>query len=243
MHWCLGIRGSGSTWVFNAVRTVALALTPDRPVLGSYIVTHADLSAPDGPTLESNEHLVIVKSHETDEAAATELGEHAQAVWISIRDPRDCVASLLQYHGLAFDTALRDVERDARFCARFTTHPGARVLRYEAGFIDDPATLDLFAADFGGVLAAADRARIFAASRRSEIEAFIEQLDQLPTTVWPSPGNAVDTVTQWHNHHANRTGEIGRWRHTLTQLQAATVELRLGDWMSAFGYQAELVFS
>jgi len=236
MHWCLGIRGSGSTWVFNAVRKVALALAPDRPVLGPYIVRHAEL-----PSLDDMTRLVIVKSHETDEAAAAELSEYAQAVWISIRDPRDCVASLMQYHGLAFDTALRDVEQDARFCDRFTTHPRARVLRYEAGFVDEPATLDRIAAGFGGVLAAPDRARIFAETRRPAIEAFIEQLDQLPTAVRPSPGNLVDTVTQWHNHHANRTGEIGRWRHMLTQPQAAAIELRLGDWMNAFGYPAELV--
>jgi hypothetical protein len=241
MHWCLGIRGSGSTWVFNAVRNVALALAPDRSILGSYIVSHAELPPLGDPALDDNQRLMIVKSHETDEAAAAELSEHAQAVWVSIRDPRDCVASLVQYHGLAFDAALRDVEQDARFCARFAAHPRACVLRYEAGFIDDPATLDLIATGFGGVLAASDRAHIFAVSRRPEIEAFIEQLDQLPTAVRPSPGNLVDTVTQWHNHHANRTGEVGRWRHTLSQPQAAMVELRLGDWMNAFGYQAELV--
>ena len=238
MHWCLGIRGSGSTWVFNVVRKVALALAPDRPVLGAYVVRYAELPAPD-----DQEHLVLVKSHETDEAAAAELSERAQAIWISIRDPRDCVASLVQYHGLAFASALRDVEKDARYCARFATHPRAHMLRYEAGFIDDPATLDRIAAGLGGVLAASDRARLFAVSRRSEIEAFIAQLDQLPTAVRPSPGNLVDTVTQWHNHHANWTGEIGRWRRTLTQPQAAAVELRLGDWMSAFGYPTELVLS
>ncbi len=237
MHWCLGIRGSGSTWVFNAVRKIALALAPDRPVVGPYIVRHAEL-----PVLDDTAHLVIVKTHITDEAAATELSEHAQAIWISIRDPRDCVASLVQYHDLAFDTALRDVEQDARFCARFTTHPRARVLRYEAGFADDPTTLDRVAAGFGGVLAAADRARIFAETRRPAIEAFIGQLDKLPTAVRPDPNDLVDTVTQWHNHHANRTGEIGRWRRMLTPPQAAAIELRLGDCMNSLGYPTELVF-
>jgi len=236
MHWCLGIRGSASTWVFNAVRKIALAVVPDRPVLGLYIVRHAEL-----PALDDTAHLVIVKSHETDEAAAAALSEHAQAVWISIRDPRDCVASLVQYHGLAFRTALRDVEQDARFCARFTTHPRARVLRYEAGFADEPATLDRIAAGFGGALAAFDRERIFAETRRPAIEAFIEQLGKLPTAVRPGPNDLVDTVTQWHNFHANRTGETGRWRRMLAQPQAATIELRLGDWMNAFGYPTELV--
>jgi hypothetical protein len=235
MHWCLGLRGSGSTWVFNAVRKVALALDPERPVLGPYIVRHADL-----PSFNEIAPLIIVKSHETDEAAAEELGRSALAIWISIRDPRDCVTSLIQYHGLAFDTALRTVQQNARFCARFRTHPYARVLRYEAGFTDQPETLDIIAEGFEDVLAVSDRDRIFAETRRSAIEAFIEQLDTIPTAVRPSPGNLVDTVTKWHNHHANRTGEIGRWRHMLTRSQATEIEQRLGDWMTAFDYPIEL---
>jgi hypothetical protein len=238
MHWCLGIRGSGSTWVFNVVRKVALVLAPDRPILGPYVVRHVDL-----PELDDTAHLVIVKSHETDQAAAAALNDHAEAIWISIRDPRDCVASWVQYHDVPFEMALQSVKRDALFCARFTTHPRARLLRYEAGFTDEPATLDRIAAGFGGALTTSDRERIFAETRRPAIDAFIEQLDKLPTAVRPGPNDLVDIVTQWHSHHAHRTGEIGRWRHVLTQPQAAAIELQFEDWMGVFGYPTELVCS
>lgn len=234
MHWCLGIRSSGSTWVFNAVRKIALTLVPERPILGPYIVRHADL-----PELADLVPLVIAKSHETDEAASVELSKHAEAIWISIRDPRDCVASLVQHHSLDFDTALQNVKRDARFCMRFVAHPRSCVLRYEAGFADNPATLDRIAAGFGGVLSASDRERIFAETRRPAIEAFIEQLDKLPTALRPSPNDLVDPVTKWHRHHANRTGEIGRWRRMLTPPQAAAIEQQLGDWMNSFSYAPE----
>jgi hypothetical protein len=235
MHWCLGLRGSGSTWLFNAVRKVALALAPERQILGPYVVRCTDLVS-----LDDAERLVIVKSHETDEAAAAELSKHAKAIWISIRDPRDCVTSLMQYHGAAFDAALRTVDANARFCTRFASDPHARVLRYESGFADDMATLDLIAIGLGGVLAADDRERIFAETRRTAVEAFIKDLDTLPTAVRPSPGNLVDTVTKWHNHHANRTGEIGRWRQILSHGQVAQIERRLGDWMDSVGYPAKL---
>lgn len=233
MHWCLGLRGSGSTWVFNAVRKVALAFAPDKVVLGPYVTNLADL-----PGSDEIAQTVIVKSHETDNESAENLSKSAQAVWISIRDPRDCVTSLVQYHRLEFDTALRSVARNADFCARFTTHPNAHLFRYESGFADEPATLDIIAARFGGVLAVPDRERIFAETRRPAIEAFIEQLDKLPTAVRPSPGNLVDTVTKWHHHHANRTGEIGRWRKMLTPRQVLMIEQRLGPWMDAFDYPA-----
>jgi hypothetical protein len=144
---------------------------------------------------------------------------------------------LVEYHGLDFDSALQDVERDARFCMRFIAHPRACVLRYEAGFFDNPATLDCIAAGFGGVLSSSDRVRIFAETRRATIEAFIRQIDGLPTAVRPAPNDLVDTVTKWHNHHANRTGEIGRWRRMLTPPEAATVEQHLADWMNSLGYR------
>ncbi len=235
MYWCLGIRGSGSTWVYNAVRKVGLALASGKPSVEAYVVRLADLPSPaDGSSL------VFVKSHVTDEACANELSRRSRAIWISIRDPRDCVTSLKQYHGLAFEAALQAVELDAHFCAHFVAHPLAAVFRYEAGFADDLATLDRIAEGFGSVLTAADRTRIFAEMRRSAIEGFIKELDKLPTTVRPRPGALVDTVTQWHEHHANRTGESGRWRRLLTGDEAAQIECRLGTWMRRFGYATEV---
>jgi hypothetical protein len=236
VHWCLGLRGSGSTWLFNAVRKIALALAPDRPVLGAFVLRHDSL-----PALDDIAHQVVVKSHATDDAAATELSEHAQAIWISIRDPRDCVTSLVQYHDWKFDVALGKVEQDARFCARFATDPRAHLLRYEAGFTDDPATLDRIAAGFGGTLSVSDHARIFAETRRAAIEALIAQFPTLPTAVHATADKILDTETHWYNHHANRTGENGRWRNILTRPQAIAIEQQLGNWMNAFDYHTELV--
>ena len=234
--WCLGIRSSGSTWVYNVVRKVAEVLLPGKPILGPYIVR-----APDVPPLDDPSRLVIAKSHETDVAAATALAGNAHAIWISIRDPRDCVASLMQYHHLEFETALRHIASDATFCTQFTTHPRAHVLRYEAGFVDAIVTIDQIAGSLGGSLTASDRNRIFAETRRQAIEAFIRDLDKLPRALRPAPDDLVDPVTKWHNHHAERTGEVGRWRHALTPEQVVKIERRLGDWMNAVGYHPEVV--
>jgi hypothetical protein len=223
---------SGSTWVFNASRKIAAALFPGLPLVAPFITLNAEL-----PDLEKRGSLTIVKSHETDDAAALALSRHAHAIWLSVRDPRDCVTSLMLYQEYDFDLALATVAHTARFCARFAVHPRAELLRYEDGFIDDPATLDRFAAGFGATLAAPDRARIFAETRRVSIEALIERLEDSPTAVEPEPGHFVDLASQWHNHHAHRTGEIGRWRHMLTAGQVTTVEQRLADWMARFGYR------
>jgi hypothetical protein len=51
-------------------------------------------------------------------------------------------------------------------------------------------------------------------------------------------GDVVDTNTQWHLHHAGRTGEIGRWRRLLPPDAVAVIEHRMDGWMRRFGYVA-----
>ena len=234
MYWCLGMRSSGSTWIFNVARKIAELLHSDRPIIGPYIVRGVEL-----PQLDDPGRTVLVKSHQTDALAAAELGRHAEAIWISIRDPRDCVASLLRYHDLEFAAALEQVKQDAWYCSRFLAHRRAGLFRYEAGFPDAPTTIDRIAAGFRATLSATDRDRIFAETRRPVIEAFIQQLEQLPRALRPAPNDLVDPVTKWHRHHANRSGEIGRWRRELTRPQAAAIEHDMADWMQSLGYPTE----
>lgn len=236
MHWCLGLYASGSTWVYNAVRKTAAVVVPQRPVVGRFITRNDELDFLDEPGI-----LPVVKSHDTDQAAAERLSRQTDALWLSIRDPRDCVTSLMLYQHYRFDLALQAVETTARFCARFAGHQQARLLRYEAGFIDDPATIDAIAQAFGVPLAAAERSAIFAATRRGATEALIAGIETLPGALLDArSGDVVDLDTQWHRHHANRSGEIGRWRHMLTTPQVVSIEQNLQDWMAAFGYRPEV---
>jgi hypothetical protein len=236
MIWCLGVYASGSTWVFNAVIKVATAVVPSRPVAARFVTCRQELDFLDDPVC-----LPVVKSHDTDEAAAIELARRADVVLLSIRDPRDCVTSLMLYQRYRFPAALEAVERTARYCARFSADPRVIVLRYEDRFIDDPATLDRIALICGGRLADADRMRIFAETRRPAIEAHIAMLSRSETAIRdPASGDLVDLATQWHTHHAGRSGEIGRWRHLLTLAEVAATEHRLQAWMADFGYPPEV---
>ncbi len=234
MLWCLGMYASGSTWVFNAAMKVAAVVVPRTPAVGRFVTRHDELAFLDDAT-----RLPVVKSHDTDEVAAVALASRANSLLVSIRDPRDCITSLMLYQHYGFDLALATIERTTRFCARFVSHPNAKLLRYETAFIDDPATLDRIATSLGGSLAAVDRDRIFTETRRPAIEAHIARLDALPSAVrHERSGDVVDMATLWHSHHAHRSGEIGRWRHMLTQRQIAVIEQDMRDWMATFGYAA-----
>ncbi len=232
MHWCLGVFSSGSTWLYNAVRRCAETAFPGR-TLETRFVYHAGSvpeAAPDRRT-------VIVKSHQTEEAAEEQLDQRAETIWISIRDPRDCVASMMRYSNASFEDAVELVAGSASACARFVADIRARVFRYEDGFIDDAETIRRISEGLGGPIAPQDRDRIFQELRRPAIERLISQLASLPTAVQdPGSGHAYDEQTHWHNHHANRTGEIGRWRHELTAEQVSSIETTLSGWMRRFGY-------
>ena len=180
----------------------------------------------------------IVKTHQLDAKAEAFMKEAATAILLTIRDPRDAVVSLMQHMRHSFFAALATVERSALFAQRYAADPRTVLWRYEAGFIDEPATFDTLAATLGGALAAPARAALFAQSRRAAIEARIARLEELPTTVKdPRSGDVVDMVSQWHRHHANRDGAVGRWRQLLTPDAVAIVEQRLGAWMTALGYE------
>src|ERR1700722_531188 len=236
MHWCLGMYASGSTWVFNVAMHIGAVLAPEKPPNGRYITDASELDL-DRSAVDD----VIVKTHNVDNASAQTLRRLAASLLISIRDPRDCVSSLLLYQRYPFELALQAVEGSARCCALFAAGPRTLLLRYEDGFTDQPATLDRIAATLGGHLREADRTEIFAANSRTSVEGRIATLHTLPTAIHDTcSGDIVDPATQWHRHHANRSGEVGRWRHLLTLAEVAMVEHRLGDWMRWFGYPPEV---
>jgi hypothetical protein len=236
MHWCLGMYASGSTWVFNVAMHIGAVLAPEKPLNGRYITDASELEL-DRSTIDD----VIVKTHDVDNASAETLCRLAASLLISIRDPRDCVSSLLLYQHYPFELALQAVAGSARCCALFAAEPRALLLRYDDGFTGEPTTLDRIAANLNGHLQEAERAQIFAANSRTSVEARIATLDTLPTAIHDArTGDIVDPATQWHRHHANRSGEVGRWRHLLTLAEVAMVEHRLGDWMRRFGYPPEV---
>ena len=229
---------SGSTWTYNVMRAIAAADEPGRAVHGGFVNTLADVAALDA----SDDAIRVVKSHDLPADAAAALRRLAVGLCVTLRDPRDAVTSLMLYQRFPFDTALDWVGRSARFCEGMAGDPAALVLRFEAGFPDDPATLDRIAGAMCAGLAAADRESVFAQSRRAAVEAVIAGLPTSPTMRRDAQsGDLEDPETQWHAHHAGRSGEVGRWRRMLSADQARTVQRELRGFMERFGYAAPAV--
>jgi hypothetical protein len=227
MIWCLGMYSSGSTWLYNAVRAVALEVgTPRRAGFAANFRALAALLADD--------NAAIVKTHELDAKGAKLAARQAAAILVTIRDPRDAVASMIKNMQLTAKAALELVHHSALQVREFSGDERARVFRYEDGFIDDPAIFDALAAMLGAQLGKPARQKLFADSRRDVIDAAIARM---VASADKRVADVVDPVSQWHGHHANRTGEVGRWVRALTPETLALVETRLGGWMVENGYQ------
>lgn len=233
MQWCLGMFASGSTWIVHTLRTTGTLLFPGEPHVSRFVETPGGL-----PAGWSSSPRLIVKTHHLDDTAALLLLRGAKHIWISIRDPRDSVASLMTYMHVDFQTALANVAKSARQCERVFENEKCTMFRYEERFFDDPSTLDRFAASLSGALSNEARDRLFRQTRRDAIERLIQSVDPNETVDDGFSGHRVHVPTQWHTHHVNRTGEIGRWHRELTGDQAEEVSYVLRDWMSRFHYQA-----
>jgi hypothetical protein len=232
MFWCLGMYGSASTWTFNVVQKIAASLAPATPVIPLFVASTL-------PDCDETSGTLVVKSHAT--AVARELGRRSEAIVITIRDPRDAVASLMQHNKAPFDLALAVTEASAATCARFIAHRRAVLFKFEDRFFDDPATVDRIAALLPGALSPPDSRRIFDELRRDSVDAFIANLEALPTTErsldeLTGQWDTYDEATGWHKHHAGRNAEVGRWRHQLSDRQVQIIQGRMQYLMERFGY-------
>jgi hypothetical protein len=239
VFWCAGMYASGSTWAYNVMRGITAGLHPDRPVEGRFVNVMSDLDGMDDPAV-----VHVVKTHDLAAEVAEELSRRATRIVATIRDPRDAVTSLMMYQRYPFELALTTIAKSANFVAGVASDPRALLLRYETGFTDDAATLDRIAAWFGGALPPADCAALFAQYRRTAVEGFVAKLDSLPQAQRDArSGDIFDPETQWHRHHAGRSGEVGRWRRTLLPAQVTAIEREMRDWMARFDYPAAPPFA
>jgi hypothetical protein len=72
--------------------------------------------------------------------------------------------------------------------------------------------------------------RIFDANRREEVEKYIAKMPRMQGVLQDRvSGDRLDPRTHWHTHHAGRDGEMGRWRHMLSDVQAVAVVAKLRD--------------
>ena len=223
---CLGLKSSGSTWLYNVAIRILKEAGPGKGAVRAFF---ADNSAMIPPGVEKARVLVI-KSHEPSKAILFLTRFARGKALVTVREPRDSVASLMQRFGHSFESALKDVREGGKHVMAVARERRALVLRYEDGFPDKERTVDEVAAFLGVKISASLRKRIFRSLTREAVQKKIRTLH-----AGEKDPNAFDPTTQWHPGHVG-DGRKGKYAEFLSAAQQAEVITRTRDYCKRFGY-------
>lgn len=225
-----GMFSSASTWAFNA----AVGLL--RPNLRCGVGFVADLKPQDVLPSVPAGTVQVIKTHGWGKPGDF-LDQHPGIRCIvTIRDPRDAVASLIQRFGYSFETAVDYAAWGADGIVAVAQRQNALLLRFETGFMDQLATLNAIADHLAISPSIETITRVFAELQPDAVSAAIAQAareGRFPQGL--PPGETADPVTQWHPRHIGDR-EIGKYARILTTEQQGTAVARMAKYMAHFGY-------
>ena len=177
---------------------------------------------------------VLAKSHSPRPSLRSLIDPARLPVIMTLREPRDAVASMMLRWNIGFDLALSRVRRSGTALANFADCPALR-FRYEDGFTTDGRCVDAVAKLLGVALPAADRAALLADLSPQIVRQRIESWRQAGVLGCGAPDVEYEPETHWHLDHVG-DGEVGKWRRVLGPIRAARVILATRSYARAFGY-------
>jgi len=236
MILCLGLQGSASTWAFNVcAQLVTLAQ-------GSVQCVYADCLQDLFNSVKAGEEQAstyVVKSHFADEDFSDYLSATGSRYVLTVRDPRDCIVSLMERFGFPFDVALSHLVCSCHALMRAQSLNGGLLLRYEDQFFQSRRTIPMLR-QYLGLGGEVDCASLDRLNSQESIMEFINTFDELPEgrilKINEDSDDALDVVTQWHRHHFG-DGLTGKWRTRLSEKQKVLVTTMLAHPLKHLGYE------
>lgn len=198
-----GTHRSGSTWIFNAIRL--LAMHARLPLAASL---YSDGGSEILRNIPSGTQNVVVKVHRSDHILMTLASLVETKIIISMRDPRDSVVSLLERFSISTREAVGWLSASFASLASLPTTADRLVLHYEDRFTENEATISAIAKFVGLNVTADETAPIFDALRGDMVRQYIESW--LNRSLPAKRPRDFDPATQWHPGHVG-DGRIGKW--------------------------------
>ncbi|WP_424362308.1 hypothetical protein [Methylocystis parvus] len=232
--FCVGLYRSASTWVFNVCREIyARQGTP-------FSSLYADDPRPALLESVAAADVCVVKSHIPDEAFQLIMAAYDPPAIVSIRDPRDCVASLMTQFGVAFEPALEMVEKSAGAMAAMPLMRGALVLKYESpGWRGAEGVLRIAGA-LNARISRGDAEEIAEKLSVGAVEAFLQQLDEAQYFDRSAAASGqFHKETHFHPNHVG-DGRTGKFKAILTRCQERLTVAATQGFCRRFGYDIPL---
>jgi len=220
------LKSSGSTWLYNVAIRILKEAEPGKGAVRAFFADNSGM-IPDGA---EKARVLVIKSHEPSKAILFLTRFARGQVLVTVREPRDSVASLMQRFGHPFESALKDVREGGKHVMALARERRALVLRYEDGFPDKERTIDEVAAFLGVKISASLRRRIFRSLTREAVQKKIRTLHAGETDP-----NAFDPTTQWQPGHVG-DGRIGKFKSVLSAAQQRRIAAETKEYAKKFGY-------
>jgi hypothetical protein len=235
---CAGLKSSGSTWLYNAViqlmRASLRASGTRRPVKPFYA---EDLAA--FPPAVRKTDCLIVKTHIPSPALRFLVRFTGGTVFISVREPRDAIASLMQRFDHGFDTCLEEVSAGAAAVLELADSGRHLLLRYESRFTQNRKSLSRIASYLGMAVDGDVLEKIRLNLTPVNVTRKIETLSRNGVFGRKPDPNRFDPLTHWHPGHVGDR-RIDKYSEVLSSAQQRAILRRLHEYCRTFGYSTLL---
>lgn len=202
---CIGMQASGSTWVFNVVRSISNKY-------GKKSISFFCEEAKDFVDyVDIVDGFLIVKCHHVDDKFIKLLSMMDSKAIVTTRDPRDCVVSQLERFSSRIIDVAGDLSRSLSSISMLLNSIDVLPLSYENKPFDDVQTVKNIAHFMGVSLTEEDCQSIFDSMQPDVIKKNIEEFkDNIDNNLW------FDPETHWHPNHVG-DGATGKWEQRLPE--------------------------
>lgn len=208
----LGLYSSGSTWLFNVVRSIC-AKHSDKS-FSVYADKGGDIISSFGDEIE----YLVIKSHHIDEEYLKIIRATDAKLIITVREGRDSVTSLINRFEKSESDALSQISLSASTIALARSMFAHMLLVYEGRFMDERETITRVA-DYIGIEISEDFAsELLAQFDREKVASNI--LAQFKNA---SADITYDDANHWHVGHVG-DGRSSKWTETLSKAAAAAID-------------------
>ena len=232
---CAGLQSSGSTWLFNVVIELLRASSGSHSAVVPFFANTADAF----PEFDAAPEYLVVKTHAPARSLRFLAEFAAGPVLMSVRDPRDAVASLMSRFRSSFDIARERVVQSAAALVALSRSGRVELLHYETRFFEQQHTVARIADFLKLELAPETLERIGHSLSRDAVSRKIAEL--VDTGVFgPEPdADAYDRQTHWHPGHLG-PARVGQYSEVLSAREQASVILLTREFCRHFGYPMAL---
>jgi hypothetical protein len=227
---CAGLYGSGSTWTFNLMR--GLLEAGGRDFVSEYFEHKIPMA-----WLESHARAptLLMKTHKPCDILVGCALQGAPVV-LTVRDPRDAVASLMTRFSYTCEEAIGVVLDSAEHLLRLAAVCEPLILKYEDGYLSDPATVERIAGFLALAASEPTRRQLFARLSADSVRRFIGDRFKDRERSSLEAKDEFDAVTHWHPRHVG-DGKVGKYAYVVQEAaQLARITGGAARFMRAFHY-------